>query len=67
MTTYSYCNRSGHKAKTYTHKDRIRNERGQEYKLVYEEITYPPHIEEAMELIKKIQSAKESEKQEGEK
>ena len=55
MTTYSYCNRSGHKAKTYRHKERIRRERGEEWKLVHEEITYPPHIEEAMELIKKLQ------------
>ena len=58
MTTYSYCNRSGHKAKTYSHKERIRRDRGKEWKLVHEEITYPPHIEEAMELIKKLQEEK---------
>jgi len=58
MTAYNYCTRSGYKSKTYSHKERIRRDRGEEWKLVHEEITYPPHIEEAMELIKKLQEEK---------
>ena len=58
MTAYNYGTRKGYKAKTYTHTERIRRDRGEEWKLVHEEITYPPHIEEAMELIKKLQEEK---------
>ena len=58
MTAYNYCTQKGYRAKTHTHKEIIRRERGEEWKLVHEEITYPPHIEEAMELIKKLQEEK---------
>ena len=52
------------KNKTHRNKDYIKRSLQQDYSFFYE---LPPHIEEAVELIKKIQSSKESEKQEGEK
>lgn len=59
MTSYNYCTQSGYKSKTYNHKERIKRERVQEFKVIHEEIICPPHIQEAIKTIRKLEAEKD--------